>query len=37
MLSSTKEKRKPINDDKICSRKWKSPKDITWIHKYKDL
>ena len=37
MLSSTKEKIKPVNDDKICSRGWKSPKEAVWFHRYKDL
>ena len=37
MLSSTKEKRKPLNDAQICSRGWKSPKDAVWFHNYKDV
>ena len=37
MLSSTKEKRKPINDAQICARGWKSPKDAFWFHNYQDV
>ena len=37
MLSSTKEKKKPVNDDKICRHNWKSPKDVRWVHHYKDV
>ena len=37
MLSSTKEKRKPPNDEKICARGWKSPKEAQWFHRYKEI
>ena len=37
MLSSTKEKKKPVNDDQICALGWKSPKDANWTHNYKDV
>ena len=37
MLSQTRIKRKTSNDDKICARGLKSPKEATWIHRYKDL
>ena len=36
MLSSTKEKKKPVNDASICERGWKSPKDAMWFHNYRD-
>ena len=36
MLSSTKVKRKPANDEQICSKGWKSPKDAFWFHHYRD-
>ena len=37
MLSSTKEKKKPTNDEDICSLGWKTPKDATWVHNYADI
>ena len=37
MLSSTKVKKKPANDDQICRHNWKSPKDAFWFHNYKDV
>ena len=37
MLSSTKYKRKPPNDEDKCSKGWKSPKDAFWFHNYKDV
>ena len=37
MLSSTKEKKKPVNDTSVCKAGWKSPKEANWIHNYKDV
>ena len=37
MLSSTKVKRKPLNDDQVVSRGWQSPKEALWFHNYKEV
>ena len=37
MLSSTKVKKKPANDDQILSKGWESPKEAFWFHNYKDV
>ena len=37
MLSSTKVKRKPLNDEQISSRGWVNPKEAFWFHNYKDV
>ena len=36
MLSSTKKKVKPANDEQITSKGWKTPKDAVWFHNYQE-
>ena len=36
MLSSTKVKKKPVNDAEISSRGWESPKEALWFHNYQE-
>ena len=37
MLSSTKEKKKPPNDDEVCKSGYKNFNEGQWHHYYKDV
>ena len=37
MLSSTKEKKKPNNDEEVCRKGFKNFNEGKWSHNYKDV